>query len=285
MQFHAGNLIPPPPLQNSIEAVPPLKQEVPQSSSSASAAAAAAAAAVAKKKTFKKPKPEEHNYMYPEWHQQEEPKNLLNLSRGGLNKPNHGPVKITTDVRGNLGPPEVMLQDPPGTHWIRDRWQAASDMGGTAIPGSHWVQLEFPHPVRIDEVILDWEAAYADEYLLFASLNDMHDITTTSATTTVNGDNDGAIWTLFDATNPHQRDHMLSKKELGQSPGTETYMPLHVVHTIDKISSPRYGRFLKLWIRKQGVHGWGVSLWQIDVYGVYEEEEKQKNPEDGSSLQ
>jgi hypothetical protein len=303
MQFHAGNLIPPPPIQNiidakspphrAVEAVPSPKQEAPKSISS-SAAAAAAAASVAKKKTVQKPNVDKHDYLYPPWHQKEEP-NLLNLSRGGagINNNNNDsnnkmhPVKITTDVRGNLGPPEVMLQDPPGTHWIRDRWQAASDMGGTAIPGSHWVQIEFPHPVRIDEVVLDWEAAYADEYILFASLHDMHDKTTTSATTTTttdtaDGNEDGDIWTLFDATNPQQRDLMMTKMESGQSPGTETFMPLHVVHTIEKISSPRYGRYLKLWIRKPGVHGWGVSLWQIDVYGVYE---KQKNPEeDGSSL-
>ena len=37
-------------------------------------------------------------------------------------------VKVTADVRGNLGPIEVIKQANPGTNWIKDRWQAASDM-------------------------------------------------------------------------------------------------------------------------------------------------------------
>ena len=38
------------------------------------------------------------------------------------------------DVRGNLGECGVILNR--GDDWLKDRWQAASDMGGTAIPGS-----------------------------------------------------------------------------------------------------------------------------------------------------
>ena len=37
------------------------------------------------------------------------------------------------DVRGNLGECGVILNR--GDDWLKDRWQAASDMGGTAIPG------------------------------------------------------------------------------------------------------------------------------------------------------
>ena len=40
-------------------------------------------------------------------------------------------VKVTADTLGNLGPPSVMIQKFPGSNWIKDRWQAASDMGGT----------------------------------------------------------------------------------------------------------------------------------------------------------
>ena len=42
-------------------------------------------------------------------------------------------VSATCDVRGNLGPCSVVVQETPGNDWLRDRWQAASDMGGTAI--------------------------------------------------------------------------------------------------------------------------------------------------------
>ena len=44
-------------------------------------------------------------------------------------------VIVTSDARGNLGPASVLVKDVPGENWLKDRWQAASDMGGTAIPG------------------------------------------------------------------------------------------------------------------------------------------------------
>ena len=66
----------------------------------------------------------------------------------------------TTDTRGNLGPAEVLVQSNPGTNWLHDRWQAASDMGGTAIPGHHWVEIDLGRTVTAQEAVLDWEAAY-----------------------------------------------------------------------------------------------------------------------------
>ena len=36
--------------------------------------------------------------------------------------------------------------------------------GGTAIPGHHWVTLDFKDKFIFDEVVLDWEAAYAKDY-------------------------------------------------------------------------------------------------------------------------
>ena len=54
-------------------------------------------------------------------------------------------IVITSSTRGNLGPPSVLNQNPPGKDWLKDRWQAASDMHGTAIKGSHWVLFDFSH--------------------------------------------------------------------------------------------------------------------------------------------
>ncbi len=95
-------------------------------------------------------------------------------------------VILTSSTRGNLGPPTVLNQNPPGTNWIKDRWQAASDMGGTAIKGSHWVLLDFTPLLMNDEedvdvesvekdvrrrsgiqmtkIVLDWETAFATDY-------------------------------------------------------------------------------------------------------------------------
>ena len=185
-------------------------------------------------------------------------------------------IRITTDVRGNLGPPEVMIQDPPGKDWIKDRWQAASNMHGTAIPGSHWVQLEFPEPILVQKVVLDWEAAHADDYVLYGSMDPIT-IGNDKKHTTL----DSGVHTLFDGTNPQQRKMSLSVEETGQSPGVKTKTPLHVIHTITMQSGDSKRkeqqhetliRYLKIWIQRPGKHGWGVSLWQVDVYGLRENE-------------
>ena len=70
------------------------------------------------------------------------------------------------DVRGNLGECGVILNR--GDDWLKDRWQAASDMGGTAIPGPHKVEIEFGRDVRVCSVEIDWETAYAEDYTIAA---------------------------------------------------------------------------------------------------------------------
>ena len=67
-------------------------------------------------------------------------------------------VIVTSDVRGNLGPVGVIIQNPPGTDWLKDRWQAASDMGGTAIAGKHWIEMDFNRFVGIVWICMDVNA-------------------------------------------------------------------------------------------------------------------------------
>jgi len=160
-------------------------------------------------------------------------------------------VKITTDVRGNLGPASVLNQDPPGTDWIKDRWQAASDMHGTAIKGAHWVIMEFPSPITTSHIVLDWEAALSKDYKI--EVNSNHD------------DDDDEWTAVFDTSND-----FFDSQEFGQSPGVKTKTPLHIVHNITtSAEAPSFTR-LRIWIRSSA-HGWGVSLWQVDVYGWYEQ--------------
>lgn len=156
-------------------------------------------------------------------------------------------VKVYTDVRGNLGPPSVMIQTRPGEDWIKDRWQAASDMHGTAIPGVHWVVLEFPSVVSFaSKVILDWEAAYARDYRIEVSM-------------------DKVGWkVLFDS---HIDSKLRTIAESGQSPGVKTKTPLHILHTITFPENEHKFKFLRVYIRKSAM-GWGVSLWQLDVFGA-----------------
>lgn len=80
-------------------------------------------------------------------------------------------VEAICDARGNLGPCSVVIQDPPGQDWLKDRWQAASDMGGTAIPGAHWIVLDFHRLVQVTKVVIDWETAHADAYLIQSRQN------------------------------------------------------------------------------------------------------------------
>jgi len=147
-------------------------------------------------------------------------------------------VTITSSARGNLGPPSVLNQDPPGKDWIKDRWQAASDMHGTAIAGRHWVLLDFTAylsssfiepaaenhgdgsvdggasststssslvaAAHITKVVLDWETAYAENYRVEGRLTPP----TTTATNNEKGlskvsdvdddDDDGEWCVLYD---------------------------------------------------------------------------------------
>ena len=232
-------------------------------------------------------------------------------------------VTVTSDVRGNLGPASVILQNPPGTNWIKDRWQAAGDMHGTAIPGQHWVQLDFGNlhshsrgrgrsrslemEMEIDRVVIDWEAAYAKDYRIEISMGDGEAESKTKAKSKskstrkeLETDEEGFNWcVLFDGANTidsananandnansdtstgvHADDASVkdlgsqrSVKEYGQSPGVKKKTPLHVVHTIDMNGAQQRKcnfqsfRYLRVFINKS-VTGWGVSIWELDVYG------------------
>ena len=186
-------------------------------------------------------------------------------------------VIITTSARGNLGPPSVLNQDPPGKDWIKDRWQAASDMHGTAIKGSHWVLMDFTalsSTVYITKIILDWETAFATDYVIESRI-------TPPPKTHEKGNIDDGWCTLYDGAidnndNNQQNGHR-SVNEYGQSPGVKQKLPLHIIHTIDWTPVSGSGKaeqnchtlkYLRIFIRKPG-RGWGVSLWQVDVFGTF----------------
>lgn len=170
-----------------------------------------------------------------------------------------GTVKVTADVRGNLGPASVVVQVHPGKDWIHDRWQAASDMHGTAIKGVHWIQLEFERDIVPDRIVVDWEAAYSDKYRIEASPVPFTEDMPTDQ-----------IWTLFDSEDTSQREHLTEKRE-GQSPGVKSKTPLHIIHSIRKLQTRKACRYVRLYILKSAM-GWGVSVWQLDVYGFYADE-------------
>ena len=184
------------------------------------------------------------------------------------------------DVRGNLGPASVVVQARPGTDWIHDRWQAASNMHGKQIPGEHWIQLEFEDTdVVPDKIVLDWETAYADEYVLEASSKSFSVESNRrgnhpSREEEKEEEGEEGPWVLFDGRNQQDVATMRSVKKSGKSPGVDKPMPLHVIHEIRLSSASSRNkafRFLRLHILKS-VTGWGVSLWQFDVYGYRADE-------------
>jgi len=140
------------------------------------------------------------------------------------------------DVRGNLGECGVILNR--GGDWLKDRWQAASDMGGTNIPGPHKVEIDLGRDVSVCSVEIDWETAYADDYAIHL---------------------DGKR--VFDGAAPETRRVRTS----GSSPGVKG-RPAHVVHdvTLDECAP---ARTLTIDIKK-GATPWGVSIWHVSVMGT-----------------
>ena len=141
------------------------------------------------------------------------------------------------DVRGNLGECGVIFNR--GDDWLKDRWQAASDMGGTAIPGPHKVEIDLGRDVRVCSVEIDWETAYAEDYTIAA---------------------DGVR--VFDGAAPGaSRRARMS----GKSPGVKG-RPLHVVHDVT-LDDCVPARALTIHINR-GATPWGVSIWHVGIMGT-----------------
>lgn len=71
----------------------------------------------------------------------------------------------TADVRGNLGPPDVVTNEDVAD-WLKDRWQAAKDLTGAPIPGEHWLEIDLQRVCTITKVMIDWEKAYSNAYTI-----------------------------------------------------------------------------------------------------------------------
>ena len=197
-------------------------------------------------------------------------------------------VRVTADVRGNLGPPSVVCQIKPGTDWLKDRWQAASDMGGTAIPGRHWLVVDLGRPVVADRVVLDWEAAFASKYRIEVRSTAPLGLDDDGGEAPSAGGGESGGWrVLFDASRGDAsaavRGGRRRTREQGRSPGVPKQtggkpgVPLHVVHTVLLVeddqgydaASPVVTepfQYLRVVVLKPAM-GWGVSLWQLDLVG------------------
>ena len=99
-------------------------------------------------------------------------------------------------------------------------------------------------------IVLDWEAAYADDYFVEVRSSPHEE------------------WKrLYNGKSGNDRRLLRRQQESGQSPGVSYKLPLHITHSIDlSRSEDIYFRYLRLLIERPAA-GWGVSLWQVDVYG------------------
>jgi hypothetical protein len=133
-------------------------------------------------------------------------------------------------VRGNLASASAVTSAST-RDWLKDRWQAASDMNGTPIPGEHWVSIDLGGPHLAVSFVLDWETACADDYAVQALR--------------------GGAWvtlpTVLDA---------------------RTKSTQHVVDTLSvRVGRPALeAQQFRVLIRRPATR-WGVSLWRFEIWG------------------
>lgn len=68
---------------------------------------------------------------------------------------------VTASAAGNLGPPSVVTSEAT-SDGLTDRWQAASDMHGTPLPGQHWLEVDLGRTCVAERFVVDWETAFAN---------------------------------------------------------------------------------------------------------------------------
>lgn len=166
--------------------------------------------------------------------QVQDPDGLQAAARNG-DKPTPEPQLLsqgkpaTSDVRGNLGPASVVTSSV-NSDWLRHRWQAASDMNGTPIPGPHWITIDLQQQRRVRSVTIDFETAHATEFRIEQrrSLD--------------------APWT----------------RATGQKSGPSSESHQH--HIVDVAFDAFDARYVRLYIIKPATM-WGVSVWEMRVYG------------------
>lgn len=173
----------------------------------------------------------------------------------------------TADVRGNLGPASVVTSPDVGD-WLKDRWQAAVDMTGRPIRGSHWVEVDLGRPCVVARVVLDWEVAYASQYVVqgrLGSSGPWADIVTHKA---------AVVSTKRRFSHPKQaKKHVVhtldvpsasARPAAGVTAPTAAADPPAVEIDTSATSAVRYVRV----VTKRNGSQWGVSLWRFEVYGV-----------------
>lgn len=138
----------------------------------------------------------------------------------------------SADVSGNLADASVLTRAAAPGDWLTDRWQAASDMSGTPIPGEHWVQVDLERASDVDRVVLVFETAFSKRYTIQARLYE------DSGWATV-GTSDNAVNVRRSAQ--------------------------QVVHDVAVMRGVRT-RYVRVILHEPATQ-WGVSLWRVECWG------------------
>jgi len=175
----------------------------------------------------------------------------------------------SSDVRGNLGPASVITSEKTDD-WLADRWQAASNMGGTPIPGSHWVEIDLLRLCKVTSILIDWEEAFSQHWILKGKRSDGKCATPAPAPALAlalaQSGGDDAGWTA-----------LTRSKEAFKPPSAAKYTPKHILqaaniqdnHTgtgdTDDCSAPYYDK-VRLVIFKPSTR-FGSSIWRLQIKG------------------
>jgi hypothetical protein len=142
---------------------------------------------------------------------------------------------VVASVTGNLGLPSVVTSEKVVRDWLLDRWQAASDMGGTPIPGEHWIEIDLEHIAKLSRILLDWETAHATKWTLRARLYE-----------------DGGWATIALGTDAVS---VLTDSQPQQHVMQQVILPVDI-----------RARYIRLIIHEPATR-WGSSLWRFQVWG------------------
>jgi len=133
---------------------------------------------------------------------------------------------------------------------------AAMNMFGEPIPGPHWIEIDLEDKYWIRKILLDWETAYSDEWVIEVKAE------REDSWLKVCGGEDAKV-TLID------KQHRLH--EVFFQPSHDIEDPAHALDpmlTYGKILAPleRPFRFVRLLILRPSTH-WGSSLWRLQLWG------------------
>ena len=171
---------------------------------------------------------------------------------------------VTADVQGNLGAPSVVTNESIG-NWLTDRWQAALNMKGEAIPGEHWIEIDLQRPCRVEKVIIDWEDAYSTFWTLQGRLIEPY-ISSSSS----NGNNGNVILGLGGESKQirHMKHHVVYELHTpfsrDQNRIKEKTLLAHKEHNTGMGEMVRYVRLV---IHQPSMH-WGSSIWRLQLWGT-----------------